>query len=199
MLRKLVAASFVLSAVLLGLPASGVTPPRPSLPILIWPTGVDAGCYLFISDKPPTGPLGYSATFENQDSKTRTIAQRDGFWNFKVAPDASKSVKGHAAGSYIATCDGQRGTVVLRIKITAPSQPSTPTFTLTWADSLADASWTYDVQYRVGTGAWQSWKHGTTKRSAPFSGVSGKTYSFQARTTSAGGTTNWSLPRTVMT
>src|ERR1700675_4466772 len=100
-MRKLIAISFVLSAVFLGQSASGVIPPRPAPPILIWPTGVDTGCYLYISDTAPIGPLGYAATFENQDSKTRTVAQRGGFWQFKLAADATKTVKGHAAGSYI--------------------------------------------------------------------------------------------------
>lgn len=47
----------------------------------------------------------------------------------------------------------------------------------------ADASWTYDVQYRAGDGAWADWLVQTSDRSATFAGVAATTYWFRARTT----------------
>ncbi|MEP6759060.1 MAG: fibronectin type III domain-containing protein [Actinomycetota bacterium] len=127
------------------------------------------------------------------------MSQRDGFWDFSVAAGDSRFTLIHASGGYVASCDGANASVVYRTALKAPAKPATPSFTVAWADSSADASWTYEVQYRIGSGAWRSWKHGTTKRSATFSGATNKTYFFEARATAGGGTTNWSPARKVAT
>jgi hypothetical protein len=64
----------------------------------------------------------------------------------------------------------------------------------------ADASWTYDVQYRAGDGAWTDWLVQTSDRSATFAGVAATTYRFRARTTTpTNGTNRWSPPRVAAT
>ena len=71
-----------------------------------------------------------------------------------------------------------------------------------WATRDADASWTFDVQYRIGDGSWQPWRRATSARSGVFDGDVGTTYVFRARATNPaadGGTTSWSPRKTVFT
>ena len=161
-MKKLSIALMVVTGLLMAAPTSGAVPP-PSFPIMIFPDGVDSGCYF--SNGTRHGGLGSGPGFDNLDSKARTVRQSEGFWNVKVAAGATKRITTHAAGSYVATCDGGHATVVYRTAIQAPAAPLSPWFVVTWADASAGAR-SYDVQYRIGTGNWQTWKHGTSVRSA---------------------------------
>jgi hypothetical protein len=179
--------------------AQATTVPVPSPPILIWKTTGTTGCWFFYSSA-PNGPLGYGPSFDNQTGKRRTVADVDGFFSLHVPADSSRWTKMHAAGTYVATCDGANAKVVFKSFLTAPASPGSATFPVTWADDAAGADWRYDVRFRIGTGSWKSWKHNTTVRSHTFPGASNRTYYLEARVTNPlGGTTKWSPPRKVTT
>jgi plastocyanin len=64
--------------------------------------------------------------------------------------------------------------------------PSGLPFTVKWATAASNTGNAYDVQYRVGTGAWRTWKSNTSApsavfgtRSNPVAVARGKTYSFR--------------------
>lgn len=170
--------------------------PTPLIPWLIF-SDDQGGCF-FLGDV-STPRLGGSIGFENKDTHAHDVTQRERFWSFVVGADVTKTARIHAAGTYVAWCDGDHGRVVARTKVKAPSDPPSPNFSVTWADADAAAAWTYDVQYRIGSGGWRAWKHGTSLRSASFDGAGGKTYAFQARVTRVGGTTGWSPAKKVTT
>ncbi|MCA9973523.1 MAG: hypothetical protein KC425_25065 [Anaerolineales bacterium] len=87
------------------------------------------------------------------------------------------------------------------LDMTAPAvSPSSPaetgslSFEVSWAGSDAGSGIvSYDVQYRIGGGAWQNWLIGTSTTSAtfgptlPVATVRGETYSFRVRATDAAG------------
>ncbi len=54
------------------------------------------------------------------------------------------------------------------------------TFTVSWTATDADSGVArYDVDYRIGAGAWQRWLTGATRTSQTFSGSNGQTYGFR--------------------
>jgi len=73
----------------------------------------------------------------------------------------------------------------VRVAPQVAAAPAGLSFTVKWATAASNTGRTYDVQYRVGTGAWRTWKStGAASavfgaRSAPVKVARGKTYSFR--------------------
>jgi plastocyanin len=80
---------------------------------------------------------------------------------------------------------GMRGTV--RVAPTVVSAPAGLAFTVKWAAAGTQTGNSFDVKYRVGSGAWKTWSTNTSARSmvfgkgGPVAVARGKTYSFQVR------------------
>jgi plastocyanin len=81
------------------------------------------------------------------------------------------------------------GTMKGTVKV-APQVLSAPAglaFTVKWAAAGTDTGNSFDVKYRVGSGAWKTWKTNTTAKSlvfgkgGPVAVARGKSYSFQVR------------------
>jgi hypothetical protein len=78
-----------------------------------------------------------------------------------------------------------------------PATQSANTFTVSWSgsDALSGVD-RYDVQYRAGSGMWQSWLRQTRLTSYSFTGDNGQTYAFRARARDvAGNTGEYSAPQ----
>lgn len=167
--------------------------------LAIWDS-TDLSCVVGATPN-PTVKLGERVTLKNNSSDPGTIYQRDGFWNVNLAVAAEKYMTMHAAGTYFSACIPGQWEGPLRLLPKAPASPAGNSFTVTWADQGALATWRYGVQYRIGQGVWRGWKSGTSQRSAVFQGQNGKTYFFRARTIrpSANKKTDWSPARKVVT
>jgi hypothetical protein len=196
--KRLAVASMVLASIgSVEAPARAI--PRPLPPILIF-RAIGGGCYFYLSNPVPHQVFGYGITFSNQTRRARKVVERAGFFHFEVRPDHDKHVRIHAAGTYAARCDGGKAQKVFRAALKAPSAPANHSFSVAWADDTAGAAWRYDVQYRIGSGTWTTWKQKTTARSATFSGNASTTYFFRARATiPTAGTNGWSPVRKVVT
>lgn len=167
--------------------------------LAIWDS-TDLSCVVGATPN-PTVKLGERVTLKNNSSDPGTIYQRDGFWNVNLAVAAEKYMTMHAAGTYFSACIPGQWEGPLRLLPKAPAAPAGNSFTVTWADQGALATWRYGVQYRIGQGVWRGWRSGTSQRSAVFQGQNGKTYFFRARTIrpSANKKTDWSPARKVVT
>ena len=94
-----------------------------------------------------------------------------------------------SAGTFAYHCEkhgaqGMRG--VVRVAPTTNAKPAGLPFTVTWAVRGTNTGTRFDVQYRVGSGAWKSWMRNTTARSKVFGARNqpvrlqrGKSYSFR--------------------
>ena len=78
-----------------------------------------------------------------------------------------------------------RGTV--RVAPTVSSAPAGLNFTVKWAAAGTNTGTSFDVQYRVGSGPFKTWRTNTTAKSlvfgrgGPVAVARGKTYTFRVR------------------
>ena len=78
-----------------------------------------------------------------------------------------------------------KGTVTVPPQVV--SAPAGLAFTVKWAAAGTNTGNSFDVKYRVGSGAWKTWKNNTSAKSlvfgkgGPVAVARGKTYSFQVR------------------
>jgi plastocyanin len=86
-----------------------------------------------------------------------------------------------------ATTGGMDGRVRVPVLITAA--PTGRPFTVRWATAATNVGQVFDVQYRIGGGAWVTWRTDATARYKVFGAdgkpvvvKAGRTYSFRART-----------------
>jgi plastocyanin len=98
-----------------------------------------------------------------------------------------------SAGTFAYYCEkhgtptsGMRGTVTVSPKVL--SAPAGLDFTVRWATSTTDTGDRFDVMYRVGSGAWATWRNNTRARSlvfgqdgGPVPVALGESYSFKVR------------------
>lgn len=97
--------------------------------------------------------------------------------------------------------DGMRG--IVNVPATVSSAPQGLPFTVRWATGKTKTGGRYDVQFRVGTKRWRTWKTNTITGSGvfgkgrkPVAVVNGKKYSLRARSQNRKGASGWSPPRT---
>jgi plastocyanin len=109
-----------------------------------------------------------------------------------------------SAGSYHYYCEihgsefgGMDGIVKTPVKVL--TEPAGLKFTVRWATDATDTGSLHDVQYRVGSGDWKSWKKDTAtnegvfgKNGNPVTVKDGKTYRFRARSQEGSALSDWS-------
>ena len=103
-----------------------------------------------------------------------------------------------AAGSAsIAIHAFMTGTVKVPIRVSPTSGTTATTFTITLA-SATQSGFTYDIQRKVGSGSFATWRTGVTTRTFTFRGSAG-TYAFRSRLhrTSNGATSGYSPAKTI--
>ncbi len=111
-----------------------------------------------------------------------------------------------SAGSFRYYCelhvstDNMRG--IVNVPPTVSSAPQGLPFTVRWATAKTKTGGKYDVEFRVGTKRWRTWKKNATtgsgvfgKRKKPVAVVNGKKYSFRARSQNKNGASGWSPAR----
>ncbi len=123
----------------------------------------DAG--LFRSGNPTTGPFNFS------------ISASSGTYHYYC------EVHGSPTG-------GMAG--VVKVRPVFNTAPTGNPFTVIWADSATNTGKAFDVRYKVGTGAFKTWKNDTSQLMAVFGQnmkpvpvILGKTYQFQVRSEQA--------------
>ena len=112
-----------------------------------------------------------------------------------AAPNVNFTAK-FSAGTFPYHCrkhgdQGMRGTV--RVAPQVLSAPAGLAFTVRWAAAGTQTGSSFDVKYRVGSGAWKTWRNNTSAKSmvfgkgGPVAVARGKSYSFQVRSGSGAG------------
>jgi plastocyanin len=97
---------------------------------------------------------------------------------------------------------GMRGSVKVPVTVRPDQAGGLPS--IRWATGSTNTGTRYDVQYRVGNGAWKNWKIDVRGRASlfgrngrPLTLEDGKRYSFRARSQKTGGSpSGWSPART---
>jgi plastocyanin len=153
-----------------------------------------------------SGAEGTTFAWKNTDSTTHTSTQ-DGplaLWNTgNIAPGVTKSATVGSAGAYPYHCaihPTMTGTVKVPIKVGPASGTTATTFTITMATTAATGNFVYDVQERIGSGAWMAFKTGVTAKSVTFTTSAPGNYSFRSRLrdkTVAGKFSGWSPKKTI--
>lgn len=131
------------------------------------------------------------------------ISQNNGIFSSGAPTDgAINFTKTFSAGTFAYRCDvhgsDMSGTVKVKPKI-SPAPRRKP-FTVTWANASTNTGTAFDVRYKVGSGAYKTWKNNTSaskavfgKGGSPVNVRSGKTYTFQVRSqTSNTAVSGWS-------
>jgi plastocyanin len=139
-----------------------------------------------------------------------SIRQREGL--FSSGPEtndpAATFERRFSAGSFDYYC-GVHGVSMsgrVRVPVTIATAPTGRPFTVRWATLSTNVGQVFDVQYRIGSGAWLTWRMDTSKPSRVFGKdgkpvvvKAGRTYSFRARTQRIVGEpldrSGWSLVR----
>jgi plastocyanin len=140
------------------------------------------------SPTPITVAQGTALTWHNNGPHTHTSTGDTplGLWSTgNIAPNStSPAVTFRAAGSYPYHCSihptTMHGVVRVPILVSPASGTTATTFTLTLTSALA-AGFTYDVQRRLGTGTWTTFRTGVTTRTVTFKATAPGTYSLRSR------------------
>jgi plastocyanin len=190
MRRALAVISLLVLTVLTAPPASAAT--------------VSTGEYFF-SPNPIKVAEGGSVSWTNGGSFTHTSTQNSplSIWNTgSIAPgNTSAVITIRAAGSYPYHCaihpTLMTGVVKVPIQIRPSTGSASTTFTITLT-SATQTGFTYDVQMKVGSGSFTTWRTGVTTRTVTFTSASG-TYAFRSRLheTSNGATSGYSPAKTI--
>lgn len=150
--------------------------------------------------------VGTTFTWTNDDPSIYHTATQDaplGLWDSgHLAPGASYSFTVKFAGTYRYHCHPHpwmTGVVKLRPKASPLSGRVGTTFYVRIATVAAPSGMVYDVQKKVGSGAWTAHKTGMTAAVFAFKPSRAGTYSFRSRVrkTADGATSGWSPARTI--
>ena len=140
------------------------------------------------------GASGYTHHTSTQNGPLR-------LWNtgFITPGMTSASVSLFAAGSYAYHCNvhpSMHGIVQVPIVVSPTHGTRMTNFTIQLA-SARQAGFTYDVQRKVGTGAWTTWKAGVTSTIVRFRRGPGTLWFRSRLHRTSGGASGWSLPRRI--
>jgi plastocyanin len=128
--------------------------------------------------------------FSTADGVDHTVTQNAGIFDTGALADAFNFTRKFSAGTYPYHCekhgaDGMVGTVKVPPQVV--SAPAGLAFTVKWAVAGTQTGNSFDMKYRVGSGAWKTWRNNTSAKSmvfgkgGPVAVARGKTYSFQVR------------------
>jgi hypothetical protein len=188
-MRRPVALLSVVAAILgTGIPSAHATPPPPKH-FAVAPIPYVAGCTITPN---ATVVIGQEVVWTSYSDVTRTVTQREGFWDFDIGAHTKLHLRMHSAGTFREKCDQGPYKHVIKVPVRAPAKTNSSSFTVRWARSASPSGVRYSVRYFVGYTGFQIWKSGTGLRSATFHGAHGKTYYFEGRSIRSGKKTDWS-------
>jgi plastocyanin len=180
---------FALGAVLTGLFATSVSAATTQV-------GVGNGSKTF-SPSAVTQAVGGSVQWAATDGDTHSVTQNALIFDSGPASVGVNFTKTFSAGTFPYHCKkhGDQGMVgTVRVPPQVLASPTGLPFTVTWASAATNTGTRFDVQYRVGTGAFKTWVRGTTAKSKVFGARSnpvrvarGKTYAFRVVSKTAAG------------
>jgi plastocyanin len=159
-------------------------------PVVAATKDVDVNDGRFFSPKTLSSPVGGSVHWNASGVDDHSVTQ-DGLVFDSGAPHAGLDFsKTFSAGTYPYHCrkhgdQGMVGTVKVAPRVL--SAPEGLDFTVRWATAGTQTGNTFDVMYRVGSGAWTTWRTNTTAKSLVFGGAGpvavtlGETYAFKVR------------------
>jgi len=153
-------------------------------------TSVDVNDGRFFSPRSLSSTVGGSVHWTASGIDDHSVTQ-DNFVFDSGAPRANLDfTKKFSAGTYPYHCrkhgdQGMVGTVTVLPQVT--SAPAGLPFTVKWAAAGTNTGTSFDVMYRVGSGAWKTWRNNTSAKSmvfgkgGPVAVARGKSYSFKVR------------------
>jgi len=178
--RRRWARGLALGTMLTGLIASSVSAAT---------TGVEATDDKLFTPSTVTSAVGSSVHWFGTPGSTteHSVRQNAGLFDSGVPQPGLNYTRTFSAGTFAYHCEKHGLAMSGQVKV-APQVLSAPRglpFTVKWATTTQTGN-RFDVQYRVGAGAWKTWKRSTTARSAVFGArsapvrvVRNKTYSFR--------------------
>jgi hypothetical protein len=148
--------------------------------------------------------------FRAPDSTGPHNIREDGrlFWSGRSTDGPIDFTAVFSAGSFHYYCsthgyplevdkDGMEGFV--RVPVSLSRLPSGLPFTVRWAVDASETGRAYDVQFRVGSGSWRTWKKDATNNGGVFGREAkpvrvrdGVRYSFRARSQDGPNASGWS-------
>ncbi len=103
-----------------------------------------------------------------------------------------------SAGTFHYFCEShgyRRGGMdgIVKVPVTLATAPTGPDFTVKWATSASNTGTKYTIEYKIGSGAWKTWKSATSARQATFGlAEAGKRYTFRAMSLKGDAASKWS-------
>jgi plastocyanin len=133
--------------------------------------------------------VGGSVHWAANDADSHSVTQDAGIFDSGAARVGVNLTKTFSAGTFPYHCreHGDQGMVgTVRVAPQVLTAPAGLAFTVKWASASTNTGTRFDVQYRVGSGAWKNWALGTAAKSKVFGARSnpvrvarGKSYSFR--------------------
>jgi len=188
-----------LLTVLVGHPAAAGIPPIPLPAVQFRAEMIGEDCYItFIAST--TATIGRAVEWRNEETDTHWFQEDSGLWEIQLAGGETFEGVAAAAGIFSQSCD-DGPSYSWNVDLKARAHPAAPDFKVTWATPDADASWRYDVEFRVGSRSWRTWFTDSATRTAIFDGVIDRTYRFRSRVVDSDSSAHsgWSPRRTVFT
>jgi plastocyanin len=130
---------------------------------------------------------GDTVVWQNTGTRTHTATQDAPLSLFNtgnIGPGTTSVGKTiTAAGSYPYHCTihpSMVGSIKVPIKVLPTTGTTATTFTVTIATQAAPTGFVYDVQQKIGAGAWAAWRTGVTTATTTFMATSAGTYAFRS-------------------
>jgi plastocyanin len=154
-------------------------------------TTVDVNDGKFFSPKTVNQAPGGNVHWQASGVDDHSVTSDQGLFDTGAPQAGVNFTRTFSAGTFAYHCRKHGingGTMVGTVRV-APQVAAAPaglSFTVKWATAGSNTGNTYDVQFRVGTGAWRNWKTNTGAPSGVFGAGStpvkvarGKSYSFR--------------------
>jgi plastocyanin len=152
-------------------------------------TNVDVNDGRFFNPRAVNQTAGGSVHWVASGIDDHSVTSDQGLFDTGAARAGVNFTRNFSAGTFAYHCreHGDQGMVgLVRVAPQVAAAPAGLPFTVKWATAGSNTGNTYDVQFRVGTGAWRNWKSNTGApsavfgaRSAPVRVARGKSYSFR--------------------
>jgi plastocyanin len=173
-----VATAAVMAGLLAASPVAAVT------------TNVDANDNRTFSPQTVNAAVGGGVHWTASGVDDHSVHQNDNVFDSGNPGPGLDFTRTFSAGTFAYLCEehgdrGMRGTV--RVPPQTLRAPAGLNFTVKWAAAGTNTGDRFDVMYRIGSGAWKTWRNNTSARSMVFGGAGpvavarGKNYSFKVR------------------
>jgi plastocyanin len=158
-------------------------------------THVDVNDARVFTPKTVSIPVGGSVHWAASGVDDHSVTQDDLVFDTGAPRPGITLTKKFSAGTYPYHCRKHGvngGTMKGTVKVApqAAPAPSGLAFTVKWATAGTNTGNSFDVMYRVGGGAWKTWRNNTSAKSmvfgkgGPVTVARGKSYSFKVRSSS---------------